>query len=1672
MIGPPTKANPFGVYSKPAPPAKPLSVVERTTSPIPNLTQHVALAREARIAGAHAGLLPPADLHTVAHAKAAIAQTIEQRKAAAATLIAKMATHAPPTQSMTGLLAAATHAPRAPRIAIGAPPAPPLNFDIGGPYGGPSAPLSPPAPRVVDPSRPGFFMSQEPAGTYGASHFSTEGALKTLTGNKSINSAIGQAIPQAFANMPGLGVAAELNTQPGRDAVKAISQEGKQLANPGAPHSPVAFLSLNTKTQAALTKLGYKKGNVIYNDDLAKLYGTGYLGTTIRKLMGDAATKNGWPASQIPTTDDPTLAYRAVTPFHPSLFGFAQNFAGDIGNLTASVNTIPMVASAMTRAAEHQSIQPIAQLGGQFVQQEVNHLPGFGNMPLWENAYFQPMSTAMANAPIVKGLGLRAGILADKLGAPGLSGTRDVTLPTTSIEGRTHTVTVPTTRNVLSRPVVSAVDRLLTHSVHPNERAVGAPGATGKAAMAVQRLGHYIERKQYLEPAAEHMLTQAKLEVESGPRLKLNDYLKMIKGIPTTKRDLIPIGHRVEEGGKISDKQGRAETIIRHAAVNTHSADLAKFYRTLESRNTIESLKLGGHAETERELAAAAKGAGDEEAAKNHEAVAAEHDANAAHLKNVARDQGTQATYSEKNPVNLDALSPREQRLAASAREVSQEATIVKARAGKLGDTGASWGDLQHRIHILSVLEGRASESPTAMGHAADAVLQARAEAKALEEKLQETAKTHGQGGLSSASGPAARAALAKVRAIEPILRDVKDRLSAAAARHVRSDQTTDRRASKGVVVSTHSDPEAAHAAAAQFQADHPGYEARSFAVTRKGTPGFEVQARPSEAFQTPAEAAAARARITPGALRTIQQAAVRALNLKKENHGKIVAVEARSADRLEAVERAKHEGVAGERLKTAQREMNAINFKAERLKRPPTDKQMEEATAKLEAAKSFHEHGFMPSEKLAAQQTRATRLATELSGMELSPSEMAEVANLHLKPAELAAVNKVELEHAIHAAAHGGSALELNRLHEKLTAEHARLSSSYEAFSGSSAEAALRHEEAVKRYAETLKTFDQADSHNTGRNPFHIAMRMPGERPRTMPVRESHSEQFNEGNYTPDLHIELARDLEGHTKLAVEQRLFQKISASPYVIENAREHSTVPPGFIQVDKEILTALRKPFRNADEAKDVMEKWVAAGKRRGPGETVKGANSSVLVSRDMHDWITQTLRSPNPGLASGLLDFTNAYRRWMLFTLPRTLVNNAVGNPILAMMGGAGIMDYIRAIRMLNDHPELIPVVERHRGPLANALQSMKLTSYQAFWRDKNVYHEDLGRLTVYMHHAIKQFKDDSGIKFYQKVDMASTEMTNYLKDLADGKNPDVHKFIKFADDWFGNMAKVGKHDRAWATAVLFHKWVAHMINLTLWRMPTKYPGRTAMLYNLSNMANDYRDRHGQWPSWASGLMVLFHRTQNTILGPQTVGYGLNSGGWSPFATPGQSINLGTEGQPNGLFQSMAAANANPVIRLFLETISGKRLDTLGDFKDSAGNTLGPLDPGVMFQSAVSQTPVLGTGFPRGGLASNASQLPLSWVPGLGFLNSGQHSYSAAGSEDPSLRPPSAYHHGVLLDIAARLAAMGGLSPGVVDEGGARARENAAIEQSAIFKAQSVAAGKQAKLALAAKLAHK
>lgn len=1701
----------------------------------PDLTAKSAFAATTGLRRINGGLLTPAQMKTETAARLQVANSTAP-------------TFADKYQGVLGMLASG------PQPLL--PPPPPdqpkkLAPAVASKLGREGAPT--PAPD----SGVGFFMSQQPKGTYGAGAPSLGSIEKTAT----------DALTRGLAQV-GVGAGFGTNTGSGfapnsksRDVgilapadpnmVKNYNAETGNFFNslrpsPGlVPHTEVAFADLTPQARKLITKNGtLPEPKAVYLDNLVKAYGNGALGANYRAQLVKLAAKNNQPVQDAKSWSDAELAGRAFNKFSYSPFGFFQNSAADIGQLSASLNAIPMLV-APTQAALGGNFQPLVRTAAQFADQWRKHLIIVGDRPWYENAYESPFTTLTSNVPIIKGLGKGVGRYTGALSA-----TREITLPTTG-----ESVTVPASQNVFARPFTKVSDAFLARSEHPDVTAKrDAPVTVAgdiRAALAnpVRSIGHRME-VHYAKKTGESLRLLSQLGTGHDARLALHEYFNAVRDLPTTARDLIPRRGQKVGGARVSDKQTRAETIIFHHGIGSSSDEAAAHAEAGRVQSLQEAEKFTALAKQHTEDAAAYGRAGDHEAQRRAENEAQAATVKAEHAKVTARDQELARDYSLKNPVDIHNPTTEELRLVKAARAVSHEATRMKTASGAIGEHGAAYGDLQHRLAVVHETQGPHSPKAIAEGtpetgteayRMADVLLTHREHYVEIRKELDRVASGKG---IADRNSPAAKVALGKVKALAPLLKDVRERRGKVAAARAEAGSKLERATGTPrppatpaeTVVSTHEKIGEARAAAAAHEAANPGHTTRietkkiqgvagtpaalhwrnegdhatasdanraakgfvrkhptyetqiirrkaivdgkakavhQLQVRRAAKPAVRAHAEHTVHSQAPtptthprragvpasiadqAEAAAQAAGAAKSTVRKIVESGRAAIRAKQERHGLRVQAAEKVAAEMERSQRQAHAKVESAAVAAAKRELAAAIVK----KRAP------EVIARLEANVKAHEnlleHGFVPDDRLVAAQAEHARLQAENSTLGLSKTETEAIASRHLKPAEAKAVGQVRLYHAVHEALYQGAERHLSVLERQIKRAHDEASARYEALSGSAADAQIAHDEHRGAFEAGLEPF-RAHQQAAGSDPFHIPLRAPGQKGADK-IDEASGAQFATGHYTRDVHIMLASDLDHTAAVAAEADLFRRISETPYVVDSPPAYSDAPPGFALVKRDILDSLVRPHLTSEENASLLDKWVAQSERGAPGEKVPEGGGHVLVSKDMLHWIKDTLsyrhRGENKALDTAL-KFTNMYRRWMLFSLPRTWVNNALGNPILAMAGGAGIMDYLRAIHTLRQHPELIPSTMRHRGPLFNAVETQKITGYQSFWRNANVFQEDLGRVTLYMHHVIRYARKEQGLKFYQKIDMASQEMTDLMSRLARGEDPKIHEFTKFANQWFGDMAKRGKWDRVLSASVLFHRWVGHMIHLTLWTMPLKYPGRTAFLLNLSHMADDYRKAHGVLPDWASNIVGLLHVTDKVHGLNQAVTWGVGTGGFNPWSTPAQTYDLGGVSNPKAPLLAIAANNLNPVARLAIEQAIGKRLDTLTDFKDTSGNPTGALDWRVLWNQIGSNVPVLNTVFPRTGQADTYRQ-------GLDdLLGNDTARFNKTAARDPAYRSPTPLGRGsgwsgLLEDLAIRALGASGIPLRPIDAAGPRSKLSAEKTVQFQYKQAQTALGNSA-----------
>lgn len=730
----------------------------------------------------------------------------------------------------------------------------------------------------------------------------------------------------------------------------------------------------------------------------------------------------------------------------------------------------------------------------------------------------------------------------------------------------------------------------------------------------------------------------------------------------------------------------------------------------------------------------------------------------------------------------------------------------------------------------------------------------------------------------------------------------------------------------------------------------------------------------------------------------------------------------------LRRTEQAAHMEKTGAALRRAENDLRIANAR----NAPPEKVRALEERVK-QAVQAQEE--FRPSKSLLETQRQLEKRIFHNDMLGLNDKQINQIIDYHFKPerGELTPQQRYALRRVIQS--EQDKFLPLNDLHFAARSMEADSATAFKGLTGKDVATAHRFDQASHAYLRALRAL-RDDQTALGHDPFHIHMHRPDTEYGLQPVRVTTGKQWEEANYTRDMHFLIARDLQGLSRRAVIAETFEGLSKTPLVIEKPPVGAEVPPGWVQVNREQWQNLTKVAKSREIERDLLDEWRKMGRQSHAGAIVE--DDTMLITRNLRDWVETELKKGDPERElNPLLEATNAYRRWMLFSLPRTFVNNFVGNPMLAMVQGAGLRTLMESIQTLRKHPERVLHTLQARGVSANIMEkpNAKMTGWQNFWRTANKFAEDNGQLMVYLLHAKRAFKKENGLHWFNRVSRMNEHWGEFLEKAAKGENPDAAAWSAKSVEMFGDMFKTMKHDDKMATLFLFHRWVGHMIHLTLWTMPVKYPGRTAFLQQTALLADQYRKEHGVFPEWAQGMVPLWSTMEKAGGGLQKVTWGLGSQGVIPFGTAGQTFDLGSPAQPKSALQAAVASNISPLFRVPLEALYGERLDTLEPFKDYKGDEVGKgFNWRVFAQGAIANTPILNTVFPRAGLSDDSIQ-----IPGLGGLHP---RYSKTGEADESMRSPVAMGRGELYDWLLRAGSAMGAPIRPVDAEGTRSELSA------------------------------
>ncbi|CAB4187675.1 hypothetical protein UFOVP1158_42 [uncultured Caudovirales phage] len=298
------------------------------------------------------------------------------------------------------------------------------------------------------------------------------------------------------------------------------------------------------------------------------------------------------------------------------------------------------------------------------------------------------------------------------------------------------------------------------------------------------------------------------------------------------------------------------------------------------------------------------------------------------------------------------------------------------------------------------------------------------------------------------------------------------------------------------------------------------------------------------------------------------------------------------------------------------------------------------------------------------------------------------------------------------------------------------------------------------------------------------------------------------------------------------------------------------------------------------------------------------------------------------------EVVRAWRNVQLNVLPRTGFNNIVGSIILAIQAGAGPRSFYYAARALTDPKSrlglllgsdnrVFPVPRELRqryydqvtsrvgsgniggkrnqgvsldnlpGPASDAVTALEYGMAGVSWwmnnmRRFNGLSEDFGRLAVWYSKAYPAAMREAELgNFMLSARRLNDNAVGFLEQMATGDPrwaASHEQWMQQSFDFLGDLHRGGQRSSVIRIAIPFWQWYAHMIKLTMFTMPVKYPGRALFLEMLGRVGDDYQQSHGVLAPYLASY-VPFYSDKTMINGqPQWVTNAIDTSAWYPQAT--------------------------------------------------------------------------------------------------------------------------------------------------------------------------------------------
>jgi hypothetical protein len=171
----------------------------------------------------------------------------------------------------------------------------------------------------------------------------------------------------------------------------------------------------------------------------------------------------------------------------------------------------------------------------------------------------------------------------------------------------------------------------------------------------------------------------------------------------------------------------------------------------------------------------------------------------------------------------------------------------------------------------------------------------------------------------------------------------------------------------------------------------------------------------------------------------------------------------------------------------------------------------------------------------------------------------------------------------------------------------------------------------------------------------------------------------------------------------------------------------------------------------------------------------------------------------------------------------------------------------------------------------------------------NGFAEDFGRLAIWYSHAYPDaMRSADGIRFMKSAKKLSDDAADLIDEMARGEARWVNKheaWMRQSFDFLGDLHRGGQFASSIRIAIPFWQWYAHMIKLTFFTMPVKYPGRALFLQQLAEIGARYQEKHGVFVPYGEDFIPWY--TFETELDDglkQEYVRGFGTGTWYPQGT--------------------------------------------------------------------------------------------------------------------------------------------------------------------------------------------